>query len=194
MRANRLVAALSMAVLVACAKGDETATTDTTAATAAAATPPAPPMTDANIAGTLEVVNRADSVFGRIASTKGSDKEVRAFGVLMMKDHHDLQKAGEELFTRLGVTPAPLNDSLRMKVQKITDSLNVLPKGARFDKAYLDDEISNHQVVLGFIDDALGQNQNAEIKALLTKARPIVDMHLKRAQQIRAKIDSTATR
>jgi putative membrane protein len=197
MRHTRLVAALSMVLLAACAKGDETAYdsaggTDTSAATSATA--PKPPLTDANILGYLDELNAADSALGRIASTKGTHADVKAFGVLMMREHHAMRKAGQDLAAKLGVTPAlPANDSLPMKVQKIADSLNVLAKGAPFDQGYIDDEIANHQAVLGFIDHALGVTQTAELKELLTNARPTVDMHLKRAQDIRARLGTGAT-
>src|SRR4051794_18600856 len=111
MRNNKLVAALSMAVLAACAKGDKSAydsagTTDTAAATSATATPAnttatTPGLTDANIAALLDEANAADSASGKIASTKGTNADVKAFGVLMMNDHHALRKAGQDLVTKL---------------------------------------------------------------------------------------------
>jgi putative membrane protein len=205
MRTTTLVTALSMTVLAACAKGDKTANdsavaTDTAAATTASANAPVPTLTDADIGAVLDAVNAADSSFGKLASTKGTNKDVRAFGVLMMKDHHAMRKAGQDVFTKLGVTPAlpanPVglaNDSLPMKVKKISDSLNVLAKGPPFDMGYIGDEVSNHQSVLSFIDEALGATQTAQVKDLLTKARPIVAMHLKRAQDIQTKLGSAQT-
>lgn len=205
MRTIRLVAALGMAMLAACAKGDQTSgdstgTTDTADTTSATANAPTPALTDANIAAVLDEVNAADSTFGRIASTKGTNKDVKAFGVLMMNDHHALRKAGQDLVAKLGVTPALpargngiANDSLSIKAQKIADSLNVIAKGPAFDKAYIEDEVSNHQTVLGFIDQALNATQNTQMKDLLTKARPNVEMHLKRAQDIQTRLASAAT-
>jgi len=195
MRTTAVVAGLSMIALTACARGDDTsATGDTTAATSATATPPASALTDANILGFLDEVNVADSSFGKIASTKGTHADVKAYGVLMMDDHHALRQAVHDLAVKLGVTPAtPPNDSLPMKAQKISDSLNAIPKGAAFDKAYLDDEISNHQVALSFIENALATTQNAELKDLLAKARPNIEMHLKRAQDIRSRIGTEGT-
>jgi putative membrane protein len=197
MRTNKLVAALSMAVLAACAKGDKsaydsTARTDTATATAATATPTTPALTDANIAALLDEANAADSANGKIASTRGTNPDVKAFGVLMMKDHHALRKAGQDLVAKLGVTPTPpANDSLPMKGQKMADSLNATPKSA-FDRTYIAGEVAVHQQVLGLIDAALAAAQNAELKDLLTKARPNIEMHLKRAQDIQTKLGSAA--
>ena len=199
MRITKLAAALSIAVLAACAKEDKTAydstaTTDTAAATAATATPAAPALTDANIAALLDEANAADSAAGKVASTKGTNADVKAFGVMMMKDHHALRKAGQDLVTKLGVTPTPpANDELPAKAQMISDSLNAIEKGAAFDKWYIGNEVAVHQMVLGLIDSALGAAQNAELKDLLTKARPNIEMHLKRAQDIQTKLGSAAT-
>ena len=197
MRINTLVAALSIAVLAACAKDDNSAydsagTTDT--ATAASATPTTPALTDANIAALLDEANAADSAAGKIASTKGTNADVKAFGVLMMNDHHALRKAGQDLVAKLNVTPTPpANDSLPAKAKMTTDSLTAMAKGAAWDKWYIDHEVMMHQDVLALIDQASAAAQNAELKDLLAKARPNIEMHLKRAQDIQTKLGSTAT-
>ena len=199
MRMNTLVAALSIAVLAACAKEDKTGydstkTTDTAAATAATATPntTTPALTDANIAALLDEANAADSANGKIASTRGTSADVKAFGVLMMNDHHALRKAGQDLVAKLGVTPTPpANDSFPAKGKMMADSLTATPKPA-FDKTYIGGEIAVHQQVLGLIDAALAAAQNQELKDLLNKARPNIEMHLQRAQAIQTKL-GTAT-
>ena len=198
MRINKLVAALSIAVLAACGTNDGNTTDSTTiptdSATAATPAPTTPTLTDANIAALLDEANMADSAAGKIASTKGTNADVKAFGVMMMNDHHALRKAGQDLVTKLGVTPTPpANDSLPAKARMTADSLNALPKGAAWDKWYIDHEVTMHQEVLGLIDQALGAAQNAELKDLLTKARPNVEAHLKRAQEIQGKLGAVAT-
>jgi putative membrane protein len=186
---------LSIAVLGACAKGDKSAydsagTTDT--ATAASATPTTPALTDANIAALLDEANAADSANGKIASTKGTNADVKAFGVLMMNDHHALRKAGQDLVTKLGVTPTPPStDELPAKAKMLSDSLTSQAKGAAWDKWYIDHEVTMHQDVLALIDQAQAAAQNAELKDLLTKARPNIEMHLKRAQDIQSKLGAT---
>ena len=197
MRIHKLVAALSMAVLAACAK-DNAGTTDsgltTDSATAATPAPTTPALKDANIAALLDEANTADSSAGKIASTKGTSADVKAFGVMMMNDHHALRKAGQDLVAKLGVTPmAPANDSLPAKAAMVADSLNAMPKGAAWDKWYIDHEVTMHQEVLGLIDAALGSAQAAELRDLLTKARPNVEAHLKRAQDIQSKLGTAAT-
>jgi putative membrane protein len=191
MRMTSLVGALGTAVLVACSKADTAADSARMAdsAAAAAATPAAPALTDANIAALLDEANAADSAAGKLASTKGTSADVKAFGVMMMNDHHALRKLGQDLVAKLGVTPVPpANDSLPAKAAAAMANLTATAKGAAWDKAYIDGEVAVHQEVLGLIDAALGAAQNAELKDLLTKARPNIEAHLKRAQDIQSKL------
>lgn len=192
MRITSLVAVLSTAVLVACSKdnagtGDSAQLAD--AANASATPTTAPALTDANIFALLDEANMIDSSGGKLASTKGTNADVKAFGVMMMKDHHLLRKGGQDLATKLGVAPTPPpNDSFPQKGQAIADSLTSMAKGPAWDKTYIEKEVAVHQQVLGFIDAFLGAAQAVELKDLLTKARPTVESHLKRAQAIQAKL------
>src|SRR4051812_5932601 len=209
MRMTSLVAALGLVALVGCKKdtddkSDSARTYDsaggnTIAPAPSTATPtntaaPAP-MTDANIASLLDEANAGDSATGKLATTKGTKADVKAYGALMMRDHHALRVAGLNLVKKLNVTPTPpANDSLPDKVKAAQDNLGSMDKGAAWDKAYIDGEVATHQMVLGLIDQAQGAASAPDLKALLTKARPNIEMHLKRAQDIQSKLgaaDST---
>jgi putative membrane protein len=156
-------------------KADSAAAADSAAKAAAAAAPPPaptpPPLTDANIAAILDAANAADSAAGKIASTKGTRADVKEFGRTMMRDHHSLRKQGEDLVKKLNVTPAlPAGDTSQAAAQHWQDSLNAMPKGAAWDKAYIDHEVSYHQAVIQTAQTAQGAAQNAELKDLITKA------------------------
>lgn len=201
MRMTSLVAALSAVALIACAK-DKTNTVDSAkmadSIKAASAPPPPPaaaPLTDANIAALLDEANAGDSAGGLLARTKGTKADVKAFGTLMMKDHHALRVLGINLAKKLNLTPvAPANDSLPGKVKAAQDNLTSMDKGAGWDKAYIDGEVATHQMVLGLIDAAQAAATAPELKDLLTKARPNIEMHLKRAQDIQGKLAADSTK
>lgn len=60
-------------------------------------------------------------------------------------------------------------------------------KGAAFDKAYVDNEVTYHQTVLDAIDSTLVPNaKNAELKGLIEKVRPAFVDHLQHAKHIQA--------
>ena len=182
---------LACAVLtVACAKNEQPATDTSAAAAAPPPAAPAPPaLTDANIVYILDQANAGDSAMGSLASTKGTDAEVKAFGRLMMGEHHALRLAGENLAKKLSVTPTapPADDSFAM-MKATADSLNAQAKGKAWDKAYIDHEVMYHQAVLDKATQALQAAQNAELKTLIEGAAPIIQKHLDRAKQIQTKL------
>src|SRR6476469_1283684 len=126
------------ALVAACSKGEKTsdsaraADSSAVAATAAPAmTPAAPALTDANIVAILDGANAADSAAGSVAAAKGTAADVKAFGRDMMRDHHALRVAGQDLVKKLNVTPAlPAGDNSTAAATAWQDSLNTMPKGA----------------------------------------------------------------
>lgn len=206
---HRALGALILAGAVAAgckARESKTASTAETAAAPAAATPspapsrestaaaPAPAaLTDANIVYLLDRANAADSARGVLAEKKGTREDVRNFGRLMVRDHHKLRAEGEQLAKKLGVTPqAPAGDQSEAQAKQELDSLNAMAKGAAWDKAYIDYEVTYHQQVLQTATKALDAAQNAELKDLIKKAAPVIQRHLDRAQQIQKKLGTTA--
>ena len=70
----------------------------------------APKMTDANIVAFLDQANVNDSAGGKVASTKGTNKDVQAFGKMMLGDHHGLRVAGQDFAKKASITPAPASN------------------------------------------------------------------------------------
>jgi putative membrane protein len=160
----------------------------------AGSTSTAPALTDANIVALVDEANMADSATGNVAATKGTNSEVKTFGRDMMRDHHALRKMGQDLAKKLNVTPQPpANDSSQAKAKAWVDSLNSMPKGAAWDKAYIDHEVAAHQQVLSTLHTAESAAQNAELKDLITKAVPTIEAHLKKAQDIQSKLQSASS-
>jgi len=187
-----------IAVFAGCSKKDAgttdtgmAMTTDTGAVAQMADTgmAPAPGLTDPNIVYILDNANKLDSAAGSIASTKGTNAEVRDFGKRMMRDHHSLRQQGQELATKLGVTPAPpANDDSQAQYDKTMSTLNGAAKGKDFDKAYIDNEVTYHKAVLETATAAMNAAQNAELKNLIQKAAPAIQAHLDMAQSIQGKL------
>ncbi len=58
-------------------------------------------------------------------------------------------------------------------------------KGAEFDKAYVDNEVTYHQSVIDALDKTLIPNaKNAQLEDTLVKTRPAFVAHLEHAKQI----------
>jgi putative membrane protein len=183
------LAFVSMTSIAAC-KGRDTAASDSAAGVAAAPDTAKPAaatatLTDPNIVYILDQANASDSARGQLAATKGTSADVKAFGRMMAGEHHALRLQGQQLATKLSVTPqTPSGDQSEAQAKQIGDSLQAMPKGKAWDKAYIDYEVGYHQAVLETATKALGAAQNQELKDLIQKAAPVIQHHLERAQQI----------
>jgi putative membrane protein len=146
--------------------------------------------TDPQIAHIVVTANQVDIDAGKLAETKGSNAEVKAFGKRMVTDHSGVNKQAVALVKKLGVKPEdnPTSESLKKGGEDNLKNLKGL-KGAAFDKAYVDHEVAYHEQVLDALDKTLIPNaKNAELKSLLEKTRPAFVAHLDHAKQIQAKL------
>jgi putative membrane protein len=154
--------------------------------TGAVAAPQTP--TDAQIAAIVVTANQVDIDAGALAAEKGTHADVKAFGRMMQTDHAGVNRSATELVTRLKVTPEANATSRDLKAggDKNLARLKAL-SGAAFDRAYIDQEVTYHQMVLDALDKTLIPNvKNAELRDLLVKVRPAFVAHLERARQIQA--------
>jgi putative membrane protein len=174
-------------------------TPDTSAATASrdtgmAAAPANAKLTDANIVALLDEANKADSAAGAFALGKASSPGVKAFAKLMMGEHHALRAQGQALAKKLKLTPeAPATDPVQSAATSEMDTLRAAGKGAAFDRAYIDQEVTIHKAVIDLADKAHGDAQNAELKALIEKAKPTLQKHLDRAEALQKSLGQATT-
>jgi putative membrane protein len=146
--------------------------------------------TDPQIAHIVVTANQVDIDAGKLAESKGSSKEVRDFGKMMVTDHSGVNQQAVALATKLGVKPEdnPTSQSLKSGGAENVKKLEGL-KGAAFDKAYIDHEVAYHQAVLDAVDKTLIPNaKNEELKALIVKVRPAFVAHLEHAKMIQSKL------
>jgi putative membrane protein len=131
----------------------------------------------------------ADSASGAYALKKATDADVKAFARLMMGEHHALRAQGQQLAQRLNVTPQPpANDPLKPAAASEMSALKAAPKGAQFDRTYIEQEIGIHKAVLDLAEKAHDAAQNEELKKLIEQAKPVIEKHLDRAQEIQKKL------
>src|ERR1044071_7864090 len=168
------------------------ALTITTAALAAFTTvhaqtaPAASPPNDAQIAQIVLTADTVDIDFGKMAANKTSNPEVKAFAETMVRDHSAVNAKATALAKKLGVTPEDSDTSKSLKADgdKMLAKLKAM-HGAEFEKAYIDNEVSYHESVIGALDKTLLPNaKNAELKGLLETGRPIFVSHLEHAKQL----------
>jgi putative membrane protein len=146
-------------------------------------------LSDANIVALLDEANMADSSAGAYAVTKATSADVKAFAKLMMGEHHALRAQGQQLAKRLNVTPEPpSSDPLKPAAQSEMAALKGATKGAAFDRTYIEQEIGVHKAVLDLAGKAHDAAQSPELKKLIEQAKPVIEKHLARAEEIQKKL------
>jgi putative membrane protein len=150
-------------------------------------------LSDANIVALLDEANKADSSASALAAKKATNPEVKAFARMMMSEHHALRVQGQALAKKVKLTPEPpAEDPLAAPAQDEVNALQSAPKGAQFDKTYIDKEVGIHQAVKDLLDKAHSAAQNAELKSLIEKAQPIIQKHLDKAEALQKKLPANA--
>jgi len=145
---------------------------------------------DAQIASIVVTANQVDIDAGKLAESKGSNADIKAFGKQMVTDHSGVNKQAVALVTKLKVTPEdnPTSQSLQKGGDDNLKNLKTL-SGAAFDRAYIEHEVVYHQAVLDALDKTLIPSaQNAELKNLLVTVRPAFVAHLEHAKSVQAKV------
>nr|WP_224788871.1 DUF4142 domain-containing protein [Pandoraea terrae] len=145
---------------------------------------------DAQIASIVVTANQVDIDAGKLAKSKASAKDVKAFAQQMITDHTGVNKSASDLVKKLKVTPEdnPTSASLKSGGEQNLKKLKGV-KGAEFDSAYIDNEVAYHQAVIDAMDKTLIPNaKNEELKALLVKVRPAFVAHLEHAKEIQGSL------
>jgi putative membrane protein len=144
-----------------------------------------PDLSDANIIALLDHAHDADSSAGALAAIKATNPQVKRFAQRMMADHNRLRKQVADLARRLGLASQPrADDPITPLAHQGMDALLAAAKGVEFDRTYIGHEIAAHRTVLDLADQAHEAAGNAELKALVERARPLIESHLIQAQAI----------
>jgi putative membrane protein len=131
------------------------------------------------VAAQTDAFERAE---GRLAAERGSTHQVRDFGRMMVADHTKTTVALKAALRKAGL-PAPPPPPLSGEEQGNIAMLRGL-HGPAFDKAYLAEQISTHQTALQVMQGYASGGDNAVLRGAAGDTAPIVEHHLKMAQQI----------
>jgi putative membrane protein len=146
--------------------------------------------TDPQIAAIVVAANNADIEAGKLAEGKTKDPKVKAFAHQMVFDHTGVNKQAVDLVKKLNVTPEE-NDTSKSLKKGGDENIAALKKlsGKKFDKAYVDHEVTYHQTVIDALDKTLIPNaRNAELKNLLVAVRPAFVSHLEHAKMVQSEL------
>ena len=126
---------------------------------------------------------------GEMAKIRGTSPEIKAYGRLMMADHH---KGHDALLTLAGSNGVPLGKTLNAAHQATADRLKMAPAGA-FDKMFIDAMVAGHHKAIAANETASKNSKDAKVKALADNNLPVLRAHLMEAQRIQgALVKNTA--
>ena len=146
------------------------------------------PLTDANIVALLDEANKADSAAGALAA-EGHQQGGEGFRPSDDGRAPRARERGQQLAKQLKVTPEPpANDPVTPLAQNETSALESTPKGPEFDRVYIEQEVAAHKAVLDLAENAHEQAQNEQLKALIEKAKPVIQKHLDQAEKIKGEL------
>ena len=167
--------------------GAGTTSSSTAAGTGAGATTSSGALSDADITGVIHEVNAGEIAAGKLASTKATNDDVKAFARDMVKDHSALDGKDEKLASG-GASSSAVRDSVTKANAATSAQLTNAGSGAAFDKAYVDAQVTGHENALAFLQRAQSSAQRDDLKKLVADAIPDVQKHLDRARALQSKL------
>jgi putative membrane protein len=146
-------------------------------------------LDDATILAIYDQANTADILTARLAVKYGASEDVRALGRMVAADHIAVQQMGRDLAKKLAVIPTPPEgDTSVMDSAKAVEMLQA-KRGAAFDRAYLQHELTFHQTVLDAIKRTLlPAAGHPELRTLMTNVLPGFEHHLAATKAAAAKL------
>jgi putative membrane protein len=154
--------------------------------TSAPSASPTSTLSDDQIFGVLHTANVGEIEQARLAQKQAKNVRVKQFAGMMIKDHSDADKKGNDVARKTKASPAPSDVAghLESEAKQMTSAMSS-QKGSDFDKSYIDAQVKEHQAVLDLIEKQLMPNaQSAELKSLLQSLKPKIEGHLREAQDI----------
>jgi putative membrane protein len=129
-------------------------------------------------------INLAEIALGDVAQRKGNSQAVRDFGKRMIADHSQLETELQELAKKKGIT---LPSDAGPKAAALEDQLSA-DSSAQFDEAYVQHMLAGHKQAISSFEDEIEQGRNEAFKSYAESALPIVQDHIRIAEDIAGKM------
>ena len=125
----------------------------------------------------------AEITFSKMALQKSKNDEIKQYAQKMIDDHTTLMNNMKPIADKMGVTPPmKLNASHRAEAARLKAM-----SGEKFDKEYITAMVGDHHKDLGEFTAEQNTAQDADLKAAVTQATPIIKSHTDMIDQIAQK-------
>jgi len=151
-------------------------------------------LTDANILAMLDQADMADSASGAVAMQKASNAQVKDYGRMMTRDHHQSRAKGQKLAKDLKITPqAPSDNPIAVTAKQDAAKLQSTASGDQFDRTYIEQQVAMHQQVIELAKQAQQTTKNEQLRQHIQENSPVLQRHLQRAQEIQQSLGRMPT-
>src|SRR3954454_5612509 len=133
---------------------------------------------DSRALSKLIEANMAEVETGKLAQQKAQNPEIKQFGQHMVDDHGKMLSEMQKMAQSKGVKAPASPDRKHQAAMKKLQSAD----GARFDEAYAQQMVKDHQDTLKLVQKTAKDAKDPELKAAAQKAAPDIQEHLKMAQ------------
>jgi putative membrane protein len=120
----------------------------------------------------------------KLALTKSSDPDVKAFAQKMITDHGEAGTKLEALAAQKNVT---LPTQMARRHQHIYDALAKDKAGKDFDEDYKNKMVMSHKEAVSLFDQTSKKGQDADVKSFAAMMLPTLQMHGSEAQALNKK-------
>jgi putative membrane protein len=131
----------------------------------------------------------AEVELGRLAASKASDPDVKAFGQRMVDDH---SKANDQLKTVAASKGVTLPTALKGDMKALHDKLSKT-SGAEFDKMYMSHMVKDHQKDVKEFEKESTSGKDADVKQFASTTLPTLREHLQMAQTTATKVGAMSS-
>lgn len=145
---------------------------------------------DETILKNMAQANISEIEAGKLAQSKSSNDQVKSFAQQMIDDHtkalNDVQQLAQQKGVTLPTEPDAKHKAMATKLQAMS--------GDAFDKAYMAQAgVADHKKVHSMLLSDEKKAKDPDVKALASKMAPVVEQHLKSAQQMPAPKSGTTS-
>ena len=123
---------------------------------------------------------------GNLATQKATNPDVKKFAERMVHDHSQVNKELNQLADREGIT---LPKRLSAKDEMLKDQLEKL-NGEAFDKAYMQNQVQDHEKDIAAFQHESRDGQNASVKEFASQTAPLLQSHLQEAESVTPKVQA----
>jgi putative membrane protein len=147
-------------------------------------------MSDGHFARQASLGGMAEIQLSKLASERGSNAAVKAFGERMVVQHG---AAADQLKALAQKENIILPSKLSSHEQQIYDHLANL-SGSAFDRAYARDMVQDHEKDLTDFQNEVANGKDENIKTFAATTAPMIQEHLNQARELLKTVSQTSSR